>query len=251
MELQHKLDREFFNQLKESQSPAYSSIEKYMRMAEYYAEFENVLAVLSDIRNQKSYIVHGDFSRTLDIDIEKCNGRIASIWEDEIFKAIHPDDLKMKMLQELLFFHYVNRLPKNNRFNHHMLQRLRMRTRTGRYTEALHRLYYIPTPNGKAIELALCLYGAMPSALNITSTVVDTLTGRCCVLDKSEGDRILSRQEIAVLSMIDRGYGSKEIAETLNISIHTVSRHRQNIIVKLQVRNSTEACRTAHNLEII
>ena len=35
---------------------------------------------------------------------------------------------------------------------------------------------------------------------------------------------------------------SKDIAQTLSISINTVNRHRQNILEKLQVNNSIEAC---------
>lgn len=44
---------------------------------------------------------------------------------------------------------------------------------------------------------------------------------------------------------------SKEIAETLSISINTVSRQRQEILGKLQVKNSIEACRIAKDLKLI
>lgn len=49
---------------------------------------------------------------------------------------------------------------------------------------------------------------------------------------------------------------SKGIADILGISLHTVSlhtvsRHRQNIIAKLKVHNSAEACKIARNLEIL
>ena len=40
------------------------------------------------------------------------------------------------------------------------------------------------------------------------------------------------------------GMFSKEISEKLNISIHTVNRHRQNILEKLQVDNMIEAIRS-------
>ncbi|MDE5846342.1 MAG: LuxR C-terminal-related transcriptional regulator [Muribaculaceae bacterium] len=44
---------------------------------------------------------------------------------------------------------------------------------------------------------------------------------------------------------------SAEIAGLLNISIHTVSRHRQEIISKLQVKNTHEACRLAKSMGLI
>ena len=134
--------------------------ERYTRIAEGYAEIENVLAVLSDLRANKSYVVHGRFSDIIDIDKEKCSGWIPTIWEDDIFKAINSEDLEMKMLQELLFFHYISRQPKSRRFNHCLMQRLRMRSRNGEWLETLHRLYYIPGQHDNTLRFALCLYGA-------------------------------------------------------------------------------------------
>ena len=63
--------------------------------------------------------------------------------------------------------------------------------------------------------------------------------------------KILSDREIQVLRLIDKGLISKQIADTLSISIHTVSRHRQEILAKLQVRNSIEACRVAKDLGLL
>ena len=51
--------------------------------------------------------------------------------------------------------------------------------------------------------------------------------------------------------MIDTGLKSAEIAAQLNISIHTVSRHRQEIIGKLQVKNTHEACRIAKSMGLL
>lgn len=51
--------------------------------------------------------------------------------------------------------------------------------------------------------------------------------------------------------MINKGKMSKDIAQTLSISINTVNRHRQNILEKLQVNNSIEACRIAKELHLL
>lgn len=40
-------------------------------------------------------------------------------------------------------------------------------------------------------------------------------------------------------------------AGRLSISVHTVSRHRQNILEKLRVGNATEACRVARGLGLL
>ncbi len=70
-------------------------------------------------------------------------------------------------------------------------------------------------------------------------------------LDKRNDLHILSEREKQVLRLIDRGMMSKHIADSLFISINTVSRHRQRILQKLKVSNSIEACRIAKNLGII
>lgn len=70
-------------------------------------------------------------------------------------------------------------------------------------------------------------------------------------IGKQDSTRILSVREKQVLSLIGKGLTSKKIAETLSISINTVSRHRQEILGKLQVKNSIEACRVAKDLKLI
>ena len=52
---------------------------------------------------------------------------------------------------------------------------------------------------------------------------------------------LLTLCEREVLALAKEGMFSKEISEKLNISIHTVNRHRQNILEKLQVDNIIEA----------
>ena len=52
---------------------------------------------------------------------------------------------------------------------------------------------------------------------------------------------ILTQRETEILQYIQKGLLSKEIANKLCISIHTVHIHRQNLLHKLGVQNSIEA----------
>ena len=61
----------------------------------------------------------------------------------------------------------------------------------------------------------------------------------------------LSKREKEILKQIAKGKMSKEIADCFSISIHTVSRHRQNILKKLQVDNSIQALEVAKELHLI
>jgi DNA-binding CsgD family transcriptional regulator len=51
----------------------------------------------------------------------------------------------------------------------------------------------------------------------------------------------ISHQEQKILIMASMGYTSKEIASKMNISLSTVKYHKQNILIKFNVRNIPEA----------
>jgi DNA-binding NarL/FixJ family response regulator len=56
---------------------------------------------------------------------------------------------------------------------------------------------------------------------------------------------VLTPRELEVLKLIAEAYTSKQIAETLFISVKTVERHRQNILDKLGMRDRVELTRYA------
>jgi DNA-binding NarL/FixJ family response regulator len=59
------------------------------------------------------------------------------------------------------------------------------------------------------------------------------------------GTEALSEREMQVFILIGEGLGTREIAEQLHVSIHTVESHRENIRAKLNLRNGTELMRHA------
>ncbi|MDR1180810.1 MAG: helix-turn-helix transcriptional regulator, partial [Bacteroidales bacterium] len=61
----------------------------------------------------------------------------------------------------------------------------------------------------------------------------------------------LTKRELEVLEMVDKGMMSKEISTKLFISIHTVNRHRQNILEKMKVDTLTEAINYAQKLGLL
>lgn len=61
----------------------------------------------------------------------------------------------------------------------------------------------------------------------------------------------LSEREIEVIGFISEGLSSKEIADRMFISEHTVKTHRKNIFKKLDVKDVNELIRLAMNERII
>ena len=83
------------------------------------------------------------------------------------------------------------------------------------------------------------------------SRVVNSLSGVTEELSTRKDISILSKREQQVLKLIAAGKTSSGIAEILSISKNTVSRHRQEILAKLQVKNSVEACKIAKMMQLI
>jgi len=61
---------------------------------------------------------------------------------------------------------------------------------------------------------------------------------------------LLTRRELEILKWIMDGLASKQIAERLHISIHTVNAHRKNMLRKTNCTNFSEIVKYAikHNL---
>lgn len=216
--------------------------------ADAVARVENMMAVVSDLANGQSHIVSGRLGHELGLSAYR---EEASIWESEILALMSPEEREEKYIAELRFFHYLRHIPKHRRGNYYLISRLRLRFADGNVREVLHRMYYFYEPEGERVVCAVCLYGLSPFVPSGKSYAVDTLTGTAEELTVSANSAVLSRRERQVLALIDSGLKSTEIADRLNISVHTVSRHRQEILASLQVKNSMEACRIAKSMKLI
>jgi DNA-binding NarL/FixJ family response regulator len=62
------------------------------------------------------------------------------------------------------------------------------------------------------------------------------------------GDTLLSPREIAVATLMGRGFSNREIADHLSISIATVERHASNIFNKLGFHSRTQVAVWAADL---
>jgi DNA-binding CsgD family transcriptional regulator len=222
----------------------------YRLTAIRYAQIENAIAVLSDMKTNTSFICHSGLSERLGIGMRGTSQDITSIWEEDIFGCIHPDDLEAKHLEELRFYHFVMSLPPEVRSDYYLHSHLRMKNAEGQYIKVLHRMFYLDYDANGCARLALCLYHVSTSDSS-EHLIVNSLTGESTRPESYGCEHILSTRELEILRLIEAGNMSKEIASKLFISINTVNRHRQNILMKLQASNSVEACRVAKGLGLI
>lgn len=248
MDLARRLDREFRSSGYSGRKYPELTMDDCMAIAEDYAILENCISVLSNVSKCRSHIYYGRFAKTLGLGKEGGHDTVDSIWEETVLNLIHPDDLNEKYTNELKFFRLMKGIPEHKRAEYCLMDRIRMRNSTGEYMDVLHRMYYAVADN---MWLALCLYGPLFFELPQRGAACNMATGEIIELGSRTDIRILSDREIQVLRLIDQGMMSKSIADHLCISINTVNRHRQEILRKLQARNSIEACRIARTAEIL
>jgi len=59
------------------------------------------------------------------------------------------------------------------------------------------------------------------------------------------GAEILTDRELQIFQLIGRGKSTREIAQELNVSVHTIDSHREHIRAKLDLRSGTELIQRA------
>ena len=218
-------------------------------IAQSYAICEHAVAVLSNLRTGQSYIYYGQTSDLLGFEPVGTYEKIASIWEDKILDRIHPDDRRRRILQELAYYQFVATSHSEKAFQWHLENTLRMRDKEGDYRPTLHRIFYFKGEGQRGVSYAICLFN-LTGKTNRIALLKNALTGEERQLDIDEKP-LLSEREITILQFVGEGLSSKAIGERLGISKHTVDRHRQNIIGKMQASNMAEACHKAKQLELL
>lgn len=209
---------------------------------------EKSIVVVSDLKSGTSKIFNGSFSGLLGLNDDS---DVDSIWENEILKLMTPEECEEKYLAELRFYNFLRLLPPKKRTDYYLATTLRFSVKNGTSVDVLHRMYYFYEDNSDVVRYGICIYGPQPFTLPSRCLAINALTGKWVELTAATDNKILSVREKEVLMLIERGLTSQAIASELCISRNTVNRHRQEIIAKLQVSNSTEACRRAKQLNII
>ena len=234
------------------QAYAEAFLHKSLDILRAYAAIEGAIVVLSDLIHYKSYLCIGCLGSRfgLEPNIDSIS-EIDSIWEEVVFNKIQTDDLFKRHILELKFYHFLKQLPADERLKYCTDSRIRIRTTDDSYQYINHRTLYLDTD----LLFSVCIYRAtinQSETVEINGCIINKETG-ALVSDSEYGacENILSNREREILSHIQCGHLSKEIAVTLAISKNTVDRHRQNILKKLGVDNSYEALKIAQAMHLL
>ena len=174
---------------------------------------------------------------------------------DYLESRIHPDDREQLLILQIKLSQFIYSLPPEQRNDYSNIYSFRVLNARQQYVRVVSRHQVLEqTIDGKA----WLVIGNM----DISPDQQEAETVDCTVLNLKNGEMFspspslqtfnpLTKREAEILRLIQKGLLSKEIADKLCVSIHTVNIHRQNLLRKLGVQNSIEAIRIGYETGIL
>ena len=162
--------------------------------------------------------------------------------EIDIEKLVHPDDWEVVRRIDKKVWEFLNTLPEEEKLTYKYIYELRVLER-GKYVRMIYQMRILAFKEDNFLAMGIIDIAPEQSAnTSVRFQIKNCLTDEIVPFAiESAADTLLTSREREVLALAKEGMFSKEISEKLNISIHTVNRHRQNILEKLQVDNMIEA----------
>ena len=236
----------------ETEQEQEQTLERAKVCARSYAELTNGIAVLSDLQRDVCHIYSGLFGRSLGIPEYVMNG--SSVFEHEVFNHIPEEELLTRHILELRFFHYLKSVPQADKTHYYATCLIHFQQNEHPALPVLHTTRYLQCHANGSVWLGLCTYTPF---LEMTEEpecgIVNVRTGQTIQPKSYEQNdcKLLSKRQVEILSLLAKGMGSKQIADKLYLSVHTVNRHCQDILSALRVTNAAAAVKIGLHLHLI
>ena len=161
-----------------------------------------------------------------------------------IEKLVHPDDLEVVRRIDKKVWEFLDTLPEEEKLTYKYIYEMRVLDRR-KYVRMIYQMRILAFKDDNFLGMGIIDLAPEQSAnTSVRFQIKNCLTDEIVPFAiESATDVLLTPREREILALAKEGMFSKEISEKLNISIHTVNRHRQNILEKLQVDNIIEAIR--------
>lgn len=250
--LYEQLDRLFASQDFAEDELDYAVLARHVRALEQLdAMTSGALSIFDLFRREHAYMGRR-FATTFGWDL----GRYETEGPRYGDARLHPDDRLQLMQAGLHFTAQALARPPVERKDFKLFAEYRVKGRRDDYVRVIEQQSVLELDRRGNIWLAL-------SVLDLAPEPDPEAPFRCRLHNWRTGDLysfpppqagdgdLLTLREREILQLVSKGLVSREIADVLFISVHTVNTHRQRIIRKLDVSNTSEAIRYALDLGII
>lgn len=174
---------------------------------------------------------------------------------DYLESRIHPDDRAQLETLQIKLSQFIYSLPPEQRNDYSNIYSFRILNAKQKDVRVTSRHQVLEQDcNGKAWLVIgnMDISPDQKKSESVDCTVLNLKSGEMFSPSPSLVSPVnLTNREIEILRLIQKGMLSKEIADKLCISIHTVNIHRQNLLRKLGVQNSFEAIRLGHECGLL
>ena|SRR5690625_1317122 len=224
----------------------YSILDKHKPWLEELDRFSNAAISVFDLNRKTHVYISGLYRKRLGLPDHIHEG------PEGFDQLMHPGDLLIATKSGLHFLKMMMDLNPEKRKDFKLISDFRIRKPEGSWMRMSEQQQILETDPHGNIWLALSTVDVSPNQnFNepMTCRLVNHRTGEITPFTTENSCNQLTRREKEILSLIANGHISKQIADHLNISTHTVNTHRQNIIEKMKVSNTAEAVRMASRIE--
>ena len=228
----------------------YSVIERKKADWLKLSELTHSIVLVFDCCTKKFVFVSNNIPQSYGIDSERLfiNGH------EPVLEIIHPGDIYYGLLVRKKIYSLLSSLSAEEKMKHKMVHEMRVKNVRGEYIRIIEQEQAIELDKSGNIWLMLSVIDVDAShESEITkSHLYNFETGEQIFIDLSDTlEEPLTNRELSVLQLMKQGLLSKEIANSLNVSINTINTHRQNILLKLKANNYIEAVNIAQRLGLL
>jgi len=224
--------------------------EKHRPYIEFLSQVNNSCVFVS-LLHVKYLFISPNFKNILRLSFDE----EMNLENDLLEECLHPEDLPILIDLQKRTFDYVFKLPHEEQCDYKHIFEFRILGVSGEYIRVICQYQMLETGEFEKPLLLLGVVDISPDQdlkAPIKFRLVNFKTGDIVNIPVLDNPNIsLTKREKEVLKMVNEGMMSKEISDKLFISIHTVNRHRQNILEKMNVENLSEAISYARKLGLL
>lgn len=233
----------------------YSVLNNHTTQLQLLSDIGNSSVFVFDLCKKEHVFSAGLYGTLVDKNDKSTNG-ILSFFNH----TVHQEDSITLLKRWITSIKLCYAVSPDERKNYKIINDYRIKNRRGEYIRVIDQHQVLELDAQGNIWLAVCIIDISPDQdkyTGVRSSIVNFKTGEVVweALEKERNAELnsvkLSPREKQVLSLIKEGYLSKEIADKLSLSVHTVNTHRQRILEKLKVDTSIEAINHSSTLGLL
>lgn len=251
LEYQRIATSQTFDEASLDYSIYHSHLEKLRLLESMYTSSYSIF----DMSTQRHTYLSENFARTFGYDLKKAEADGNTYLDNRV----HPEDLLKNAMAGGYFLKYILAIVPELRLQYKFVSEYRIENGKGVMLRVIEQFQVLELDQKGNIWLVLCVMDVAPNQ-NLSAPyqcrAINFHTGNLFELpegffNSKNGNSKLSGRETEILKLISTGLLSKEIADQLYISVHTVNTHRQKILEKLKADNTMEAVQLARRVGLL